>query len=63
MADRILTEKEAAAYLNLQQNTLNRWRMLNAGPDYSRIGIGRGTIRYRQSILDDWLNKNEKRIA
>jgi len=62
-ADQIFTEHQAADYLGLKPNTLNRWRMTNTGPVYSRIGNGRGTIRYRKSGLDKWMDENERRAA
>ena len=60
MEDRILTETEAAAYLGLKPNTLNRWRMTNSGPAFSRIGTGRGAIRYRLSELDRFITDNTR---
>lgn len=44
-----VTEKEAAAYLSLQSETLNRWRWAGKGPRYYRVG---GTIRYKLKDLD-----------
>lgn len=44
-----VTEKQAAEYLSLQSETLNRWRWAGKGPRYYRVG---GAIRYKLKDLD-----------
>lgn len=52
----LLSQKEAAAYLGTSVSVLNTWRHHNRH-DIPFIRFGRN-IKYRQSDLDDWLNKN-----
>ena len=52
VADPIMTEAEAAAYLGTPRATLSHWRLEGRGPDYYRMGR---SIRYRRSGLDDFL--------
>ncbi len=49
----LLTTKQAAAYLNLQPRTLDDWRLRKIGPAY--IKLINDAVRYRQSVLDAWL--------
>jgi excisionase family DNA binding protein len=48
----ILTPKELAHYLRLNQQTI--YRMVARG-DIPVIRIGR-TVRFRKAVIDDWLN-------
>lgn len=50
--DRWLTATEAAAYLGQRVKTLSNWRSKGTGPRFAKRG---GTIRYRKSDLDAWL--------
>lgn len=49
----LLTDKEAAAYLNLSPSTLAVWRCTKR-QDLPFIKLGRA-VRYRQTDLDKWL--------
>lgn len=52
-AQALLTDKEAAAYLNLSTSTLAVWRCTKR-QDLPFIKLGRA-VRYRQADLDKWL--------
>ena len=56
-----LSQKEAAAYLGLHQNTLNKLRKTPDGPPYSRIGAR--LLRYKRSDLDAWMASRCQREA
>ncbi len=64
----LMTEKQAADYLNVSTVTLQRYRYKSCGPQYSRLGNWKG-IRYRLSDLQAWLNQSNgdkrstKRVA
>ena len=47
-----LTEKQAAARLQLKPQTLNKWRSRRRGPKYLKVG---GRVRYRASDLETFL--------
>jgi excisionase family DNA binding protein len=49
-----LKEKEAAEYLNLEHQTLTRWRWASKGPKFYKIGK-RGSIRYRREDLEAYI--------
>lgn len=49
----LLTDKEAAAYLNLSTSTLAVWRCTKR-QELPFIKLGRA-VRYRQTDLDKWL--------
>ena len=48
----LLTEAEAAAYLNIQRRTLRLWRRTRGLPFLALTGK---VVRIRQSDLDKWL--------
>jgi hypothetical protein len=48
----LLTEMEVSKQLRVSLAALRKWRVLNRGPQYLKIGP---LVRYRQSDLDDWL--------
>ena len=48
-ADQLLTEAQAAEYLNISIRTLQAWRVQGGGPRYSKLGR---SVRYRQRDLD-----------
>ena len=57
-APTLLTPRDAADYLGLSQSTLARMRSSSSamkGPPFSRLG---GSIRYKQSDLDEWVERN-----
>lgn len=54
--ERLLTQEEAAAYLNLSPSTLNGWRVMRRGPAYLRLTPR--CIRYRLADLRRWAESN-----
>ena len=49
--------KTACDYLNISRATI--YRLIKSRQiAYSKIGIGRGTYRFRKEDLDDYLEKN-----
>ena len=53
--DTLLTEVQAADFLNLSVRTLQAWRIKVAGPRFVRAGRA---IRYRRSDLIAWIDAN-----
>jgi len=51
---------EAAAYLNLSANTLDRWRCQKLNLPYHKIG---GAIRYKKSDLDSYLEQHRVSVG
>jgi hypothetical protein len=45
---KLLTDKQAAEYLNIGLQTLRNWRGLRRGPDYVKLGRA---IRYSETDL------------
>jgi excisionase family DNA binding protein len=48
-----LTVKEAADYLRLGPQTLNKFRHFGSGPQFVRVTAR--AIRYRRADLDQWM--------
>lgn len=57
--DPLLTEKDAAKYLNYAPRTLAGWRHRGGGPRY--ISVSRTSVRYRQSDLEAWIAARRQR--
>lgn len=51
--EQLLTPPEAATYLHVAVQTLAKWRWLNTGPRYHKVG--KQLVRYAQADLDAWL--------
>lgn len=49
----LLRTPDAAEHLDVSARTLEDWRLRSIGPPYVRFGVG--TIRYRISDLDAWV--------
>lgn len=56
-----LTRKEAAQHMCLSPATLGNWASLDCGPEYVRIG--RGRVLYRRDDLDNWVERQAKKVA
>jgi predicted DNA-binding transcriptional regulator AlpA len=52
--DRLISERDAAAYLNVSMRTLQGWRLKGGGPHYVKAGTK--SIRYRRRDLAAWVN-------
>lgn len=51
---KVLSEVEAAPYVGLAIPTLQQMRVKGNGPAFLKLGRA---VRYRQSDLDEWLEK------
>ena len=49
-----LSEKEAAALTRFCAGTLRNMRSAKRGPSY--LKVGKRSVRYRQSDLENWMN-------
>ena len=47
-----LTEKEVALQINVSLASLRRWRLLQQGPRFIKIGA---LVRYRPEDLEHWM--------
>ena len=52
LAQTLLTETEVAKQLRVSLAALRKWRVLNRGPLFLKIG---SLVRYRQADIDQWL--------
>ena len=50
--DRLITETEAAEFLNFSISTLRNWRVKGQGPEF--IKVSQRTVRYRRRELNAW---------
>ena len=57
-----LTAPEAAKILKVSPITMSIWRHVRRGPDFVRLGSGRG-VRYKRSTLTAFLHANEGLIG
>jgi excisionase family DNA binding protein len=55
VAERLMSRREVAEYLDVPEATLARWAYVGGGPSYFRVG--RHT-RYRFEDVIAWLEKN-----
>lgn len=53
-----LTEKQAAAKLNLSPKGLQAWRLRGGGPRFVKISAR--CIRYKESEIDSWAQSLER---
>jgi hypothetical protein len=57
LGNRLLTQAEAAEFLNVQSRTLESWRMRGIGPSFVRYTSR--AIRYRPADLLAFLERHE----
>ena len=50
--DCLLTELEVAKQLHVSVASIRRWRVLNRGPQFRKVGT---LVRYRPEDLEEWL--------
>lgn len=55
VSDRLLTETQAADFLNVTIRALQAWRQRGGGPCFAKIGR---LVRYRMVDLTAWLDAN-----
>lgn len=59
---KFLTPTELAEELNVDPETLSRWRASGKGPRFVKLSPGRtGAIRYRREAVDEWIASKERR--
>jgi len=51
--ERLLKDQEVAAALGVSIATVRRWRLLNQGPTFLKIGA---SVRYRPEDVANWLD-------
>lgn len=56
--DKMLSRRDAAAYLGITRWTLWSWQKRHYGPPFYRIG---GRLRYKVRDLDKWLEARRQR--
>lgn len=52
IAQTLLTEAEVSKQLRVSLAALRKWRVMNRGPQFLKIG---SLVRYRQGDIDQWL--------
>jgi excisionase family DNA binding protein len=52
-----LTMREVCAQLGVSRSTIDDWRRRGAGPEFKRLP--NGSLRIRQSTLDEWVDAQE----
>ena len=52
MAEEHFDTKAAASYLDVADNTLEKWRVYGTGPRFYKLGR---KVRYRRRDLDAWI--------
>ena len=58
---KLLTTKQVAEQLSLDENTLEKWRVdKNNGPPWIYIGRGNRSVRYRQSDVNKWIESRQQ---
>jgi excisionase family DNA binding protein len=48
----LLTEQDVAELLKVSLSTLRRWRLLDQGPQFLKVGA---LVRYKRESVDEWL--------
>lgn len=57
---KLFTPKDLMARWSVTDNTLRRWRMLGTGPDYIKLGPGKGSeVRYRLEDIERFEKDNK----
>jgi len=54
-AKNLMTEREAAQYLNVSHRTLQAYRNKLIGPPWKKL---EGHVRYDQADLEQWVNES-----
>ena len=56
--DALLTETQAAEFLQVSPRTLQAWRVRGGGPRYQKLGRA---VRYQRRALVEWLEARTRR--
>ena len=57
--DPLYPSVRAALYLGVCTRTLIKWRVSNGGPANIKLHTGKGSVRYRKSALDAFIEAGE----
>jgi len=57
----LMTEDQAAQRLAVSTRTLQGWRVRGGGPQYLKLGRGRGCVRYKTEDLEAYLDDRVRR--
>lgn len=52
--------KEVAAYLGLRRGTIYNWCRQGLFPPGTKIGPGKGTVRWRRTAVKSWVTAKEQ---
>ena len=55
---RLLTTKEAAAFLNVSPKTLEKWRWNGEGPTFQKFG--NKLVKYDPDVLAGWVSETTR---
>lgn len=58
--ERLLDEREAAAFLHISPRTLQRWRWAGGGPQFAHIG---SRVRYARTALEDFVEQRQRTLT
>jgi predicted DNA-binding transcriptional regulator AlpA len=56
MSSNLLTPKQLAVLLAVNENTLAKWRLIGDGPKFIRV---QRSIRYADNDVDQWLEQRK----
>jgi predicted DNA-binding transcriptional regulator AlpA len=56
MSSNLLTPKQLAELLAVNENTLAKWRLIGGGPKFIRV---QRSIRYADNDVDQWLDQRK----
>jgi predicted DNA-binding transcriptional regulator AlpA len=59
----LLTPEQLAKRWSVSAGTLANWRYKRTGPDYVRLGGGKGMVRYRLTDIERWEKENQNKLA
>lgn len=57
----LLNTEQAARYLGLKPNYLEKLRLIGGGPAFIKITGGAGMVRYTREDLDGWVAASRRR--
>lgn len=60
-SDVLLTDEELAAMLKISLSMVQKWRVLGKGPAF--IKIPGGSVRYRRSEVEAWLDASTRLVT
>jgi predicted DNA-binding transcriptional regulator AlpA len=52
----LLTDRQAAVALGVSRRTLQAWRLINLGPQITRVGPR--LVRYKVEDINNWIDKS-----